>query len=105
MINRVKIWYHYFIIYSKQEKKNNKDGQQLTDILCPWAFRKVVKGHVNCLEPLVDLLKDEAVQEKIDEVARLFYSNDTVTINLYWAAAAALLTLLREYPISYDCHY
>ena len=63
-----------------------------------------VKEHVNCLEPLVDLLKDEAVQEKIDEVARLFYSNDTVTINLYWAAAAALLTLLREYPISYDCH-
>ena len=52
----------------------------------------------------MDLLKDEAVQEKIDEVARLFYSNDTVTINLYWAAAAALLTLLREYPISYDCH-
>ena len=64
-----------------------------------------VKEHVNCLEPLVDLLKDEAVQEKIDEVARLFYSNDTVTINLYWAAAAALLTLLREYLISYDCHY
>ena len=58
---------------------------------------KLIK--VNCLEPLVDLLKDEAVQEKIDEVARLFYSNDTVTINLYWAAAAALLTLLREYPI------
>ena len=64
-----------------------------------------VKEHVNCLEPLVDLLKDEAVQEKIDEVARLFYSNDTVTINLYWAAAAALLTLLREYPIPSDCHY
>ena len=58
-----------------------------------------VKEHVYCLEPLVDLLKDEAVQEKIDEVARLFYSNDTVTINLYWAAAAALLTLLREYPV------
>ena len=46
------------------------------------------------LEPVVELLKDEFVQEKIDEVARLFYTNDTVTINLYWAAAAALLTLL-----------
>ena len=40
------------------------------------------------------MLKDEFVQEKMDEMARLFYSNDSVTINLYWAAAAALLTLL-----------
>ena len=48
------------------------------------------------LEPVVELLKDEFVQEKIDEVARLFYTNDTVTINLYWAAAAALLFFLRK---------
>ena len=42
----------------------------------------------------MDLLKDEFVQEKVEEAAKLFYTNDTVTINLYWAAAAALLTLL-----------
>ena len=39
----------------------------------------------------MDLLKDEVVQEKIGEVARFFYTNDTVTINLYYAAAAVLL--------------
>lgn len=48
------------------------------------------------LDSLVDLLRDESVQEKMDEVGRLFFSNDSVTINLYWAAAAALLTLLRK---------
>lgn len=46
------------------------------------------------LEPIVDLLKDEMVQEKIGEVARFFYTNDTVTINLYYAAAAVLLGFL-----------
>ena len=56
-------------------------------------------------EPIVELMKDEFVQEKVEEAAKFFYTNDTVTINLYWAAAAALLTLLREYPIhSSDCH-
>ena len=49
-----------------------------------------------CLDSVVELLKDEFVQEKIDEVARLFYSNDSVTINLYAAAAAGLLALLRK---------
>ena len=45
----------------------------------------------------MDLLKDEFVQEKVEEAAKLFYTNDTVTINLYWAAAAALLFFLREW--------
>ena len=49
---------------------------------------------VSFVDTAVELLKDEFVQEKMDEMARLFYSNDSVTINLYWAAAAALLTLL-----------
>ena len=48
-------------------------------------------------EPIVDLLKDEFVQEKVEEAAKFFYTNDTVTINLYWAAAAALLFFLCEY--------
>lgn len=54
---------------------------------------------VTALDSAVELLKDEFVQEKMDEMARLFYSNDSVTINLYWAAAAALLTLLLLIPL------
>ena len=46
------------------------------------------------IEPLVSLMKDEFVQEQLGEVARLFYSNDSVTINLYAAAAAAVLFTL-----------
>ena len=46
------------------------------------------------VEPLVSLMKDEFVQEQLGEVARLFYSNDSVTINLYAAAAAAVLFTL-----------
>ena len=44
----------------------------------------------------MDLLKDAYVQEKVEEAAKLFYTNDTVTVNLYWAAAAALLFFLRK---------
>jgi len=54
---------------------------------------------MSALDSLVDLLRDESVQEKMDEVGRLFFSNDSVTINLYWAAAAALLTLLLLIPL------
>ena len=53
-----------------------------------------IHTNVLSLEPIVDLLKDEVVQEKIGEVARFFYTNDTVTINLYYAAAAVLLGFL-----------
>lgn len=54
-------------------------------------------------EPIVDLLKDEFVQEKVEEAAKFFYTNDTVTINLYWAAAAALLFFLREFSKYQEC--
>ena len=55
-----------------------------------------MKRTIIITEPIVDLLKDEFVQEKVEEAAKLFYTNDTVTINLYWAAAAALLFFLCE---------
>merc|ERR1719168_527883 len=51
------------------------------------------------IEPLVSLMKDEFVQEQLGEVARLFYSNDSVTINLYAAAAAAVLFTLLLIPL------
>jgi len=54
---------------------------------------------MKAIEPIVDLLKDEFVQEKVEEAAKLFYTNDTVTINLYWAAAAALLFFLLLIPL------
>merc|ERR1712228_22537 len=54
---------------------------------------------MKAIEPIVDLLKDAYVQEKVEEAAKLFYSNDTVTINLYWAAAAALLFFLLLIPL------
>jgi len=54
---------------------------------------------MEAIEPIVDLLKDAYVQEKVEEAAKLFYTNDTVTINLYWAAAAALLFFLLLIPL------
>lgn len=54
---------------------------------------------MKAIEPIVDLLKDEFVQEKVEEAAKLFYTNDSVTINLYWAAAAALLFFLLLIPL------
>ena len=58
----------------------------------PWQIWLII-----ITEPIVDLLKDAYVQEKVEEAAKLFYTNDTVTINLYWAAAAALLFFLRKF--------
>ena len=46
------------------------------------------------LAPLVELVQDEFVQSKMTEAAKLFYSSDTVTINLAAVAAAGLLLLL-----------
>merc|ERR1711997_1141574 len=54
---------------------------------------------MKAIEPIVDLLKDAYVQEKVEEAAKLFYTNETVTINLYWAAAAALLFFLLLIPL------
>merc|ERR1712110_44111 len=54
---------------------------------------------MEAIEPIVDLLKDAYVQEKVEETAKLFYTNDTVTINLYWAAVAALLFFLLLIPL------
>jgi len=40
------------------------------------------------------MLQDPEVQSKVDDVARFFYSNNSVTINLAAVAAAAALGLL-----------
>merc|ERR1712014_450531 len=44
--------------------------------------------------PFLEMLQDPEVQSKVDDVARFFYSNNSVTINLAAVAAAAALGLL-----------
>jgi len=54
---------------------------------------------IQILDSLIDLLKDEYAQDKMEDMARLIYSNGTVTINLLAAAAAVALGLLLLIPL------
>ena len=47
----------------------------------------------------MELVQDPEVQAKVDDVARFFYSNGTVTINLAAVAAAAAVGLLCKLTI------
>merc|ERR1712079_184342 len=49
---------------------------------------------VQYIAPLLEMIQDPEVQAKVDDVARFFYSNNSVTINLAAVAAAAALGLL-----------
>merc|ERR1712141_776470 len=51
-------------------------------------------GSLKAIAPLVELVQDEFVQSKVEEAAKLFYSSNTVTINLAAVAAAGLLLVL-----------
>ena len=52
------------------------------------------------LGSIVDLLKEDSTQEKLEEVGRIIYQNDSVTINLLAAAAAVgLLLLCKSYNL------
>jgi hypothetical protein len=46
------------------------------------------------IAPLLEMIQDPKVQAKVEDVARFFYSNNSVTINLAAVAAAAALGLL-----------
>merc|ERR1712018_666575 len=46
------------------------------------------------LVPVLEYFQDPAVQEKVKEVGRVIYSNDTITINLGAIIAAGALALL-----------
>ena len=48
----------------------------------------------------MELLQDEVVQDKMEEAAKLFYSNNAVTVNLTAIVAAGLLFLLCKYSFS-----
>ena len=49
--------------------------------------------------PLLELIQDPKVQAKVDDVARFFYSNNAVTINLAAVAASAALGLLCKWIV------
>ena len=43
---------------------------------------------------MLEYFQDPAVQEKVEEVGRIIYSNDSVTVNLTAVIAAGILALL-----------
>ena len=58
------------------------------------------------LGSIVDLLKEDSTQEKLEEVGRIIYQNDSVTINLLAAAAAVgLLLLCKSYNLIWIYKY
>ena len=46
--------------------------------------------------PVLEYFQDPAVQEKVKEVGRVIYSNDSITVNLGAIIAAGALALLGE---------
>merc|ERR1712018_773412 len=53
----------------------------------------------NLLTPVFDLLQDEVVREKLEESARVFFSNSNLTINLIPALIIGALGLLFLLPL------
>ena len=53
----------------------------------------------NLLTPIYDLLQDEVVREKVEESARVFFSNSNLTINLIPALIIGALGLLFLLPL------
>merc|ERR1712045_99456 len=53
----------------------------------------------NLLTPIYDLLQDEVVREKLEDSARVFFSNSNLTINLIPALIIGTLGLLFLLPL------
>ena len=53
----------------------------------------------NLLTPIYDLLQDDVVREKVEESARVFFSNSNLTINLIPALIIGALGLLFLLPL------
>ena len=47
----------------------------------------------------MEYFQDPAVHEKVEEVGRIIYSNDSVTVNLSAVIAAGILALLGWYHL------
>merc|ERR1711990_1247425 len=53
----------------------------------------------NLLTPIYDLLQDEVVREKLEDSARVFFSNSNLTINLIPALIIGTLGILFLLPL------
>merc|ERR1712088_1161331 len=53
----------------------------------------------NLLTPVFDMLQDEVVREKLEDSARVFFSNSNLTINLIPALIIGALGLLFLLPL------
>lgn len=51
------------------------------------------------LEPVLELLNDKDVQEKVEELGRFFFTNGNVTVNLIPALLLGVITLLFVLPL------
>lgn len=55
--------------------------------------------NLSFLQPIIKLLQDETVREKIDETARIYFSSDLITINLLPALIILALASLLLLPL------
>merc|ERR1712083_378235 len=63
------------------------------------AATRTMTDIANLLTPIYDLLQDEVVREKVEESARVFFSNSNLTINLIPALIIGALGLLFLLPL------
>merc|ERR1712080_678634 len=63
------------------------------------AATRTMTDIANLLTPIYDLLQDEVVREKVEESARVFFSNSNLTINLIPALLIGALGLLFLLPL------
>merc|ERR1712080_700941 len=63
------------------------------------AATRTMTDIANLLSPIYDLLQDEVVREKVEESARVFFSNSNLTINLIPALIIGALGLLFLLPL------
>merc|ERR1712066_225804 len=63
------------------------------------AATRTMTDIANLLTPIYDLLQDEVVREKVEESARVFFSNSNLTINLIPALIIGALGLLLLLPL------
>merc|ERR1712241_1067944 len=63
------------------------------------AATRTMTDIANLLTPIFDMLQDEVVREKVEESARVFFSNSNLTINLIPALIIGALGLLFLLPL------
>merc|ERR1712106_449662 len=68
--------------------------------LCASTTREyIIMSAMDILSPVMDLVHNAFVQEKVEEVAKLFFTSDSITINLLPGLIAGGLLLLLLIPL------